>query len=886
MDRNKYFNIFEELQKWSKNLDNWERLALLYTIQKGFISEEDIQAIYNEFKLDKELIQSVDRKSYSLEGSFVPHATNQIKLPVISKLQDVKGVNAIAEGQILDFGPKLTVIYGPNGSGKSGYARILKSACFTRSPDKTIYGNVHSGIEEQENPSAVFVFEDGSSILFKQGVPCSQLRDNFAVFDNSCVRVCIDAKTDFNVQPYGFDVFPGLVNIFDKIRELLKFEIKSYKPDLDSFKILESSSIIADLLNNLNTGTDLQKLEELKDFNELDEMRIIAIEKELEDLLKKDPIELIRQKRCCGKDIKYVIKKILELNNKIKKDIVTEIKNKIISIKELKKISEVSSISQFKDEAVQPIGTILWRKLIESAIAYNQEAYPEANFPAEIKDSKCLLCHQLLGSDAKERLRCFFEFISSDTEKKVQKLSTELEDLKKILEEIDLDFISDKTLVYQTITVYDANMAKDTKRHVNVIEIELKKLINNIETQEWEKVIFKIISVDNLCDSRNKLAQDIKTLRLKDVSKYKIKLLTELQLLHDKKYLNKIFTEVKKAIIHLKWIEKAKGVLKLLNHRHITDKQKALINKLVAQGFTERFIKECKNLDFKLPIKIKITGTDAVTYRNLTMGVNNLQIPDPSQILSEGEQTAVALSDFLTEIALSKQVLGIVFDDPVSSLDHLRKEIIAKRLVEEATRRQVIVFTHDILFTHHLAEYSQKIGSKKVKFKACTVSVNSDNKTPGYVNKIVFPHEYYEKESVKHAKECLEQARKLSGQEQKEKLELGCGILRVAYENFIQRRLFNDVVVRWREHIKATALSRIYYNEEIIKDVVENYELLSRYINAHSHSSQFSEKLLTCDLLGEKIIIFEKINSRYNKEYEKFRKEKSREKRDVFLEDT
>jgi len=84
-----------------------------------------------------------------------------------------------------------------------------------------------------------------------------------------------------------------------------------------------------------------------------------------------------------------------------------------------------------------------------------------------------------------------------------------------------------------------------------------------------------------------------------------------------------------------------------------------------------------------------------------------LELPQsrsPSDILSEGEQRAVAIGSFLAEVGLSGGKGGIVFDDPVSSLDHRRRERLAKRLALEAAQRQVIVFTHDIYFLCLLAE--------------------------------------------------------------------------------------------------------------------------------------------------------------------------------------
>lgn len=68
------------------------------------------------------------------------------------------------------------------------------------------------------------------------------------------------------------------------------------------------------------------------------------------------------------------------------------------------------------------------------------------------------------------------------------------------------------------------------------------------------------------------------------------------------------------------------------------------------------------------------------------------------QILSEGEHRCVALAGFMAELSTTDNHSGIIFDDPVSSLDHLHREAIARRLAREGQDRQVIVFTHDLPF--------------------------------------------------------------------------------------------------------------------------------------------------------------------------------------------
>jgi hypothetical protein len=194
--------------------------------------------------------------------------------------------------------------------------------------------------------------------------------------------------------------------------------------------------------------------------------------------------------------------------------------------------------------------------------------------------------------------------------------------------------------------------------------------------------------------------------------------------------------------------------------------------------------------------------------------------------------------------------MGIVFDDPVSSMDHLRKDLIARRLVEEATKRQVIIFTHDIIFSHYLATEAEKLGGGFI-FTGRTVARKYDGLV-GCVDEMLFPHSHYEGEAAKRAQNFLDSAKGSTGATQRDHLEKACGSLRTAYEDFIQRKLFNDVVGRWRENIKFT-LKDLYVDEAIVTRVDERMASLSRYIDAHSHSEAYREKPLIIDFVEQEL---------------------------------
>ena len=52
----------------------------------------------------------------------------------------------------------------------------------------------------------------------------------------------------------------------------------------------------------------------------------------------------------------------------------------------------------------------------------------------------------------------------------------------------------------------------------------------------------------------------------------------------------------------------------------------------------------------------------------------------------------------MAELSTIDAQSAIVFDDPVSSLDHLHRDRVAARLAEAGQSRQVVVFTHDMAF--------------------------------------------------------------------------------------------------------------------------------------------------------------------------------------------
>lgn len=859
------FSIFSALTIWGKSLPIWQHFLLSNLIINTELDEDALKAVCNEYFIDQGLADA-DAKRVKWDMQLPQYEKNKHDaVSTLAAVTAVSGVNVLAAGETLNFGPKLTVVYGPNGAGKSGYARLLKSACFTRSKDTEILGDVKLTKDKQPSPEAKFSFDDGSNLQFTYQEPCQRLRDGFAVFDSSCVRVHLDNRNTFQVLPYLFDVFPRMVTSFAKIQLKLREEIVKITLPQDKFSISNSTSEIAVILENLTAETNLVNLKKFAVYGEEDTARRQAIEKQILELKTADPKQIIKKNEQRVADLSTLKTSISELSNKITPSLSQSITEITIQIADLTEKGAALSVAQFASEPVQPVGTSAWKDLLKAAILYNEEVYPNDTFPPSAAlESNCVLCHQKLDKNSELRLKRFFDMVTSDVETQLAQARQELKSYSVILRKMNLTFFNQGSAVRRSLQEIDAVLEVLVIKHIEGYELVINSLNQAILIESNPQV--SVLEYDSILGRIDILIQNIQRdtdkLRLNDPQTLILQLLQEQQLLDDRKYLSEQYDNIVQAVNNLKWVEKANSCLRTLSNtqREVTSKQKVLAKELVAQGFIQRFTDNCKTLRLTLPVQFKFAGDAGTTDRKIEIANAELNGIYPSQVLSEGEQTAAALADFLTEIELNGACAGVVFDDPVTSMDHVRKESIAERLVDEATRRQVIVFTHDILFTNYLATAAE---DKGVAFAGRTVWRN-DNDEPGVIDRLAFPHEYYEGAAYDRAKKQAEAAKSLSGDPQRDALEKACGNLRTAYEDFIQKKLFNNVVRRWRENITFT-LNQVYFDENIAKRVHDRMGALSRYIDAHSHSNEYQETPLTVEFIMLECATFDSIKSDYGK---------------------
>jgi ABC-type uncharacterized transport system ATPase subunit len=310
------------------------------------------------------------------------------------------------------------------------------------------------------------------------------------------------------------------------------------------------------------------------------------------------------------------------------------------------------------------------------------------------------------------------------------------------------------------------------------------------------------------------------------------KLATELGELEARVILGKGLQAVLDEIERKKRLAEYKNCLEDTSTLTITRKSTEITKGLVTDNLRDTFQAELRKLEFThLAIEVQVAGGSrgALFHRLAFTSAPGVSVPD---VVSEGESRTLSLAAFLTELSTAPTLSAIIFDDPVSSLDHIWRERIARRLVAEAAERQVIVFTHDLLFLRVLLDESENQNvpcenqyvRREGQAGICSPSL------PWVAMPV--------KERIGKLRVRFQEADKIyrtSGADAYEGMARDIyGALREAWERAISEVLLNDVVERYRHSIETKKLRHLHDITEIDCTTVETAMTeCSRWMRGH-----------------------------------------------------
>jgi energy-coupling factor transporter ATP-binding protein EcfA2 len=853
-------NVISQIAEWGTSQPYWEQSALEKIITGAPFSEETYEELLQYLLEDASLADKKSKRNQlRLSEYIVPPGSAVAGKTILRQISNLENINALVSNQNVEFGDYLTVLFGDNGSGKSGYARVIASAAFTRG-DKDILRDIRKPLDEASQLSADMILQVGESqtipVHHIVGTPCPEMR-SFYVFDSTSVRAHLTKPNVMSFSPAGLDILTKLVDVTDEVRKKLTQLIECKQIANIYEPLFWGETEVSKEIKNLSSETDESVIRRLGNITDEEIERIQALDRQIAELKIIDFPKEIETVNQTIEDLKTLATTLETLYQTLGDAEVTAIKGSVSRWQEQSTLAAQLSVDTFKVEGLSRVGSPIWYEFMRWALKLSTEESEKGPYPQN--EAVCLLCHQPLSSEAHDHIHKIWKLLENDTQKNIAEVEDKFNSNQQTLAGINFDFFNDQTVSHRFLkTEYPSQFEV-----VNKFIAACKKRQNQLNETISKKMPIDVISLpDNgaaelwqlvgMLDAARGTIEERQQRAESDICRFK----DELSSLEHRNQLHTILNEVLAFIQNEKWIKQASSLKVKGTTAHITKKYNTLFSELVTDKYLTLFIQTLKDLQCPMDVEIDYSGAKGETYKRITLKTNDLfphELASPDKVLSEGEQRAVALADFFTEIALDDHSSGFILDDPVTSLDFRWKETIARNIVEQAKQKQVIVFTHDLHFLHCLKERADE---NSVGIRAHWIQKRDG--IPGYVYIDNSPMAEKDYRAANQAKSFYDKAiaEGVSAEDQQYYLEKGFGALRTSYEAFIMYELFGGVVLRFEERISGDRLKDIYIDEQIRNQVIDNIGRISRYIDAHLHSDIQGAQKPTPELLDIEITGF------------------------------
>lgn len=713
MTESKQKSILETILEWSVSRPLWQRDALRRIVAYGSLKEVDIKELIALCKAEKSGAK-VEPEPLPLDISHLPATPGQGEAVSLVSISNVVGVNNLAADQVLEFEPHgVTVIYGDNGAGKSGYGRILKRACRARHSGK-IEANVYAEKPTSSTAKATFSFRVGDKDqppeVWTNGTVPHRILSAVSVFDRDCSAVHLKGKNEVAFRPFGLDIPDELADACQRVKEALAAEQRKAEGERNpvfSNPTWKSHTQVGMALSSLSHKSKYEDLTKLGTLTEEEELRL----QQLREDLTKDPKKAANEQLLRAEHIGKLYRTLKHIAEKTSDESLKALWAASQDAEVKRRAAKVAADVAFSDEALEGVGGAVWGVLWEAARRYSTEiAYVGTPFPAVGDADLCLLCQQPLNADAKERLLKFEAFIRDDTEQLAYQSESTVKSLLDEAQALQISLSPVKSNM-QELALQSSALEKKVRRYFASARVRRCEVLASIRagaplnlTSSSESPLLELQELES------KLRSYAAALASSTSGEEWKKLQSDLDELKDRATLGTLLSVIDQEIRRLKLIHFLGKCIAETNTNAITKLGNDIADQQITPKLRDRFQEEIVKLAAE---KVRVeTVRSGGRYGSPQYQVRLFAKPEASvaDILSEGEQTCVGLASFLAELATSSHRSALVFDDPVTSLDHRWRRQVAVRLVEESSQRQIIVFTHDLVFVNDMYSLAKDAG--------------------------------------------------------------------------------------------------------------------------------------------------------------------------------
>lgn len=834
--------INKALLGWSKDaLYPWQHEALRRILTKGALSDQDKADIYDRAQFDHGFTPPPPNlPNVLLTEADLPSGPAQANRIWLTGIKDLENVNALKAKQRVVVGKQLTLVYGENGSGKSGYARVLKkTARCTEKAIESILPDVFTAAPVPASAKAMFEIDLGAGpvdVPWQDGQPVPNDLKRFAVFDCKCARHFLSASNQLSFAPAIFDALQLLGDVTSSIKQQFLGVVKQFTPPKQlAFQFMVDQTTVGNALGAITVQTNPETIKALGQWSDKDATTLDAKETELARLKTQSPQTIRETINREKRDATTLQTTIAAIVTELNADAVVLIQQQVTEVNTYEQAYQAAVKLALGGSKIEGVGTDAWKSLIEAAATFSTtEAYKAQAFPATSDGALCVLCQQPLGAEAAERLKGFWSFLQDDAAKKRDAAKEKLKESVEKLEAIPRDMPPEVAVLREEYEKNHPDLWLKTTEFFDSVRERLTAVEKAVAGESWDAI--PILNADAATLSRELVATLDKRLKaVQDDANAQAaitKLTTEISELKARKQLSGNLQLVLDHITAIKTVARAQKAADEIKTNSISLKAKELHTGFITDAFKAR-VKEYMTSVGLRRAKVAIGERSERGKVLHSIGVEGAKLQvAPESIFSEGERTAISLAFFLADLGSVQDTCGVIFDDPVTSLDHRIREGVVNALVAEAKDRQVIVFTHDLAF------YCELVSAATIaQVEATSNHVESFSATVGHLStaepreSLKVTQRYGELE--KHIKEA-EQAG--NPDDFNRAVDRFYSLLRAAWERSVEELLFNQVVARYQKEVMTQRLLGAVIDKDGIAAVFQGMTRGSARTDAHDHA--------------------------------------------------
>lgn len=712
--------LLDDILAWANDLPEWQRDALRRIFAaNGLLTAKDVAEI-------RAMVEGAAGapKPAPLAKSHIPTMGSGTST-VLLGLSQLQNVNGFPNGRQLDMADKgITVIFGENGAGKSGFARVMKRACRARHSTPVLANAFSKGMPG--TPAATFAFVSGGKnhkVTWTEGSASNADLAMVSVYDSHCAQDYISKDGPSTFVPYGFHALSALAAAQQAIQEELNREIGIVHLRTDQFAALQGAHSVGKIMSKLGPNTDIAVLEALATLTSLETESI----KELSAAIKGLDVEPEASKH---ERLAQRLDNLANLATNAERFVTDAALDKFAGLAQAEDTAVKAdrlaqgllrgdgALNDLAGGLLPETGGAEWKALFQAAQAFSLKTYPEhPHHPATGPDDKCVLCQQPLGEDAQARIVRFRHFVTADAAQNLESARKAVIEARQKIDAANLSPVDDPTLA--EIKQSDERLAQAVIAHQAAWAARREWIATSYMLSHWSDPRPPLPDGDALSIRFSAKARDLRQhaaqLRQAKDQKEHDKLTAQLAELTSRRDLGAHLPAIRTHISEAKRRSALEAARDSLNTKSVSTKITSLSKTHTTDALAKALNEELEALGYRHRVKPTLTSQTKAgrNVHGLALdGCNH----GTHEVLSEGEQRAVALAFFLAEAKLRGDHSTIVFDDPSTSLDHLHRRKMAEHLVHLSKTRPVVILTHDAVFlTTLMGEIAEQQTTAKIQ---------------------------------------------------------------------------------------------------------------------------------------------------------------------------